>query len=226
MDAQSFTHLSATHSLHTHRDADRLPVARYRRHLLYLVESHATVIVLGETGSGKTTQIPQYLDEAGERCCSHAASFAVFCCPIPFDEGGSQLLLCCVCYLLSSSFDTETLASSSDNTRAFIPSRTLHTGWTAGGRMVACTQPRRAAAVTVASRVAEEAGSALGDAVGYAVRFENVMQQVCPVFGLARGWNCFHCLLMGCWLFAVLKHSYAQMPCLSVVIKCSRQPSI
>lgn len=48
------------------RDADRLPVAKYRRHLLYLVETHATVIVLGETGSGKTTQIPQYLHEAGE----------------------------------------------------------------------------------------------------------------------------------------------------------------
>jgi hypothetical protein len=44
--------------------------------------------------------------------------------------------------------------------------------------MVACTQPRRAAAVTVASRVAEEAGCALGEEVGYAVRFENVMQQV------------------------------------------------
>jgi len=44
--------------------------------------------------------------------------------------------------------------------------------------MVACTQPRRAAAVTVASRVAEEAGCALGEAVGYPVRFENVMQQV------------------------------------------------
>jgi len=44
--------------------------------------------------------------------------------------------------------------------------------------MVACTQPRRAAAVTVASRVAEEVGCAVGEAVGYAVRFENVMQQV------------------------------------------------
>jgi len=40
-------------------------VAKYRRELLYLVETHATVVVLGETGSGKTTQIPQFLDEAG-----------------------------------------------------------------------------------------------------------------------------------------------------------------
>lgn len=47
------------------REAELLPVARYKRELLYLVEQHSVVIVLGETGSGKTTQIPQYLHEAG-----------------------------------------------------------------------------------------------------------------------------------------------------------------
>lgn len=43
----------------------RLPVHKHRKHLLYLIEKHATVVIVGETGSGKTTQIPQYLDEAG-----------------------------------------------------------------------------------------------------------------------------------------------------------------
>ncbi|BDA45458.1 probable ATP-dependent RNA helicase DHX35 [Coccomyxa sp. Obi] len=89
----------------------RLPVYQHRREILYLVEHHATVIIVGETGSGKTTQIPQYLLEAG--WCSH-------------------------------------------------------------GRMVACTQPRRVAAMTVAARVAEETGSMLGQAVGYGIRFEDV----------------------------------------------------
>ncbi|KAI7836590.1 hypothetical protein COHA_009551 [Chlorella ohadii] len=79
--------------------------------LLYLVEAHATTVVVGETGSGKTTQLPQYLHEAG---------------------------------------------------------------WTGGGRMVACTQPRRVAAMTVAARVAEEMGCRLGQEVGYAIRFEDV----------------------------------------------------
>lgn len=50
----------------------------------------------------------------------------------------------------------------------------------AGGRMVACTQPRRVAVMTVAARVAEEAGCALGQAVGYAIRFEEVVTPVCP----------------------------------------------
>ena len=45
-------------------------------------------------------------------------------------------------------------------------------GYTEGG-MVGCTQPRRAAAVAVAKRVAEEVGTALGDTVGYAIRFED-----------------------------------------------------
>lgn len=42
-----------------------LPVFAYREELLQAVENYQTIIVVGETGSGKTTQIPQYLVEAG-----------------------------------------------------------------------------------------------------------------------------------------------------------------
>ncbi|CAI5996221.1 unnamed protein product [Closterium sp. NIES-65] len=93
---------------------EKLPVFKHREGILYLVETHAVTVVVGETGSGKTTQIPQYLVEAG---------------------------------------------------------------WAAGGRVVACTQPRRVAAQMVASRVAEEMGVALGERVGYSIRFENVTTQ-------------------------------------------------
>ncbi|CAI5485067.1 unnamed protein product [Closterium sp. Yama58-4] len=62
---------------------EKLPVFKHREAILYLVETHAVSVVVGETGSGKTTQIPQYLVAAG---------------------------------------------------------------WAAGGRVVACTQPRRVAA--------------------------------------------------------------------------------
>ncbi|CAL5412317.1 unnamed protein product [Camellia sinensis] len=47
------------------KQRQRLPVFRHRTSILYLVETHATTIIVGETGSGKTTQIPQYLKEAG-----------------------------------------------------------------------------------------------------------------------------------------------------------------
>lgn len=39
---------------------------------------------------------------------------------------------------------------------------------------MACTQPRRVAATSVATRVAEEVGSVLGDEVGYSIRFEDL----------------------------------------------------
>lgn len=41
------------------KQRQRLPVYKYRTEILYLVENHATTIIVGETGSGKTTQIPQ-----------------------------------------------------------------------------------------------------------------------------------------------------------------------
>lgn len=92
------------------KQKQRLPVYKYRNAILYLVENHGTVIVVGETGSGKTTQIPQFLKEAG---------------------------------------------------------------WAEGGRLIACTQPRRLAVQSVASRVAEEMGVNLGEEVGYTIRFED-----------------------------------------------------
>ncbi|CAN0339046.1 unnamed protein product, partial [Hapterophycus canaliculatus] len=41
------------------------------------------------------------------------------------------------------------------------------------GGLIACTQPRRVAAVTVAKRVASEVGCELGHVVGYTVRFDD-----------------------------------------------------
>ncbi|KAG0203719.1 hypothetical protein BGX33_008943 [Mortierella sp. NVP41] len=54
-----------------------------------------------------------------------------------------------------------------------IPQYLHEAGWTAGGRVVACTQPRRVAATTVAQRVSEEMHVQLGMEVGYTIRFED-----------------------------------------------------
>ncbi|KAG4304670.1 hypothetical protein PORY_002063, partial [Pneumocystis oryctolagi] len=93
------------------RQRELLPIYHYKNALLYLIEKTPVTIVIGETGSGKTTQLPQYLKEVG---------------------------------------------------------------WADNGNIIACAQPRRIAAVTVAMRVAEEIGCLLGDEVGYSIRFEDV----------------------------------------------------
>ncbi|KAH6918851.1 pre-mRNA splicing factor [Coprinopsis sp. MPI-PUGE-AT-0042] len=89
----------------------RLPIYKHRDKLLYSIETYGVVIIVGQTGCGKTTQLPQFLYEAG---------------------------------------------------------------WAANGRVVACTQPRRVAATSVASRVAAEIGTSLGKEVGYTIRFEDL----------------------------------------------------
>jgi pre-mRNA-splicing factor ATP-dependent RNA helicase DHX16 len=42
-----------------------LPIYAYRDDLIQAIRDHQVIIIEGETGSGKTTQIPQYLHEAG-----------------------------------------------------------------------------------------------------------------------------------------------------------------
>lgn len=70
-----------------------------------------------------------------------------------------------------------------------LPQYLLEAGWAANGSVIACTQPRRVAATSVASRVAAEVGTILGEEVcilllryallmriqvGYTIRFEDV----------------------------------------------------
>ncbi|KAI1251083.1 hypothetical protein MGN70_008144 [Eutypa lata] len=42
-----------------------LPIFAYRNEFIAALEQHQILIIVGETGSGKTTQLPQYLHEAG-----------------------------------------------------------------------------------------------------------------------------------------------------------------
>ena len=46
-----------------------------------------------------------------------------------------------------------------------LPQYLMEAGWASEGNVVACTQPRRVAATSVAGRVASEVGTTLGDEV-------------------------------------------------------------
>ncbi|KAI9912327.1 hypothetical protein PsorP6_006171 [Peronosclerospora sorghi] len=92
------------------RERQKLPVHQFLGQIQDAVAKNQVIVVEGETGSGKTTQIPQFL----------------------------------------------TLLNVQAN------------------KMVACTQPRRVAAMSIAKRVAEEMDVQLGQEVGYTIRFEDV----------------------------------------------------
>ena len=53
------------HRLSLQRQRERLPIYKHRASILYAIETFDAVIVVGDTGTGKSTQIPQYLHEAG-----------------------------------------------------------------------------------------------------------------------------------------------------------------
>ncbi|ODV94376.1 hypothetical protein PACTADRAFT_51221 [Pachysolen tannophilus NRRL Y-2460] len=90
---------------------ENLPVHAQRQEFLEIFQNTQIMVFVGETGSGKTTQIPQF---------------------VLYDD---------------------------------MPHLQ--------GSQVACTQPRRVAAMSVAARVADEMDVNLGEEVGYSIRFEN-----------------------------------------------------
>ncbi len=87
----------------------RLPITEKKEEIIDTIIHHPVIIISGETGSGKTTQIPKFCLAAGRGI-----------------EG-----------------------------------------------KIGCTQPRRIAAITVASRIAEELGEETGRSVGYKIRFQD-----------------------------------------------------
>ena len=101
-----------------------LPIFEYKEKILELLKTNQIILIEGETGSGKTTQIPQYLYENG------------YC---------------------------------KDNKKICI------------------TQPRRVAAMSVASRVAYEMGVKCGHEIGYAIRFEENITKTTKIIYMTDG---------------------------------------
>eukprot|EP00978_Attheya_sp_CCMP212_P029122 scaffold102479_cov51-Attheya_sp.AAC.3 len=48
-----------------HQQRMLLPIHKHRRQILYAMEKYNVLVIVGETGSGKSTQLPQYLHENG-----------------------------------------------------------------------------------------------------------------------------------------------------------------
>ena len=52
------------HVFDRNQNQNELPIQKHEREILYLLERHQVVIIIGQTGCGKTTQICQYLRKA------------------------------------------------------------------------------------------------------------------------------------------------------------------
>ncbi|KAG7206345.1 hypothetical protein KM043_003714 [Ampulex compressa] len=61
IDAHSSTQFvyNAHHSLAMDMQRQRLPIFKYKSHIIYLLEKYQTLVLIGETGCGKSTQLPQ-----------------------------------------------------------------------------------------------------------------------------------------------------------------------
>ncbi|KAJ5909101.1 hypothetical protein N7495_001783 [Penicillium taxi] len=68
-----------------------------------------------------------------------------------------------------------------------LPQYLDQAGWCEDGKVIAVTQPRRVAATTVATRVAKEMHTKLGEDVGYSIRFEDVTSPVTRIKFLTDG---------------------------------------
>ena len=88
---------------------ENLPITAKKDAIVHAIREHQVIIISGDTGCGKSTQIPKMCLEAGRGI---------------------------------------------------------------GGK-IACTQPRRIAATTIAGRIAEELGEEIGKSVGYKIRFKD-----------------------------------------------------
>ena len=88
---------------------ESLPITAKQTEIVAAIEKYPVVIIAGDTGSGKSTQIPK------------------------------------MCLAAGRGIDGK----------------------------IACTQPRRIAATTIAGRIAEELGEEIGDSVGYKIRFKD-----------------------------------------------------
>uniref|UniRef100_A0A1S4H557 Uncharacterized protein n=2 Tax=gambiae species complex TaxID=44542 RepID=A0A1S4H557_ANOGA len=52
---------NAHQSLNLAAQRERLPIRQYRDQILYCLEHYQTLVLVGETGSGKSTQVPQFV---------------------------------------------------------------------------------------------------------------------------------------------------------------------
>jgi ATP-dependent helicase HrpA len=139
-----------------------LPVSARRDDIMSAIQAHPVVIVCGETGSGKTTQLPKMALALGRGSWKKLGSDTDF--PnknLRADNLGSD-----------PDFGQQN-SGSDPNLSESAP----HLSKPKRRQIIGHTQPRRIAATSVAKRIAEELNTPLGEVVGYKVRFQDKLSR-------------------------------------------------
>ncbi|KAG8858628.1 putative ATP-dependent RNA helicase DHR1 [Serendipita sp. 411] len=121
----------------------QLPIVSEEQRILEAILLHPVVVICGETGSGKTTQVPQFLFEAG-------------------------------------------FGSPGTGERCIIPVSTPAHSLIDNPGMIGITQPRRVAAVSMASRVAYELALP-SSVVSYQIRYDATMSPTTSIKFMTDG---------------------------------------
>ena len=135
----------------------KLPVYQFKEKLLDAVAKNQIVVLEGETGSGELLV---------------AVEVSVVVALLIFVD--SCVLILNISFLSVTSLSLS-LSSNQTGKTTQIPQFLVEAGYAEQGyTTVACTQPRRVAATSIATRVADEMDCELGAEVGYTIRFEDV----------------------------------------------------
>ena len=147
-----------------------LPISARRDDIMSAIQAHQVVIVCGETGSGKTTQLPKMALALGRGGWEPASAAAVVDQPLVPTDAGLR-----ASHKLGSDPDFAQQNSASDPNFAARNSSRSDPNFSKPKRrqIIGHTQPRRIAATSVAKRIAEELKTPLGEVVGYKVRFQD-----------------------------------------------------
>ena len=120
------------------------------------MREHQVLIIEGETGSGKTTQIPQYLYEAVSWVLSANTL------DLAYNEFGyNECIFFCFTRSKRDLAKWDLVNYADKSLRRIL----CFQGFCEDKMKIGCTQPRRVAAMSVAARVAEEMSFKLGNEV-------------------------------------------------------------
>jgi ATP-dependent helicase HrpA len=138
---------------------ENLPVSERREDIMAAMQAHQVIIVCGETGSGKTTQLPKMALALGRGSWTNGPKPQV-------EKLGSD-----------TDFAKQNSGSDPNFTARQSKGAAPDSGKSKRRQIIGHTQPRRIAATSVAKRIADELKTPLGEVVGFKVRFQDKLSR-------------------------------------------------